>query len=112
MPHSHQKHLEWTPSRIIDSGKNIAPAAVELLEGIMNERPHPEQGHRACLGIIRLGKPFGRERVERAGSRASPTFPAVSPQSDHPSQTFYGELVLEAREFPPGRSQRLMEKQV
>lgn len=70
MPRSHQKHLEWTPSRIIDWGKKIGSAAAELLERIMNERPHPEQGYRACLGIIRLEKRYGRERVEKACARA------------------------------------------
>ena len=31
---------------------------------------HPEQGFRACLGIIRLGNKYGPERVEAACARA------------------------------------------
>jgi transposase len=31
---------------------------------------HPEQGFRACLGIVRLAKPFGAERLEAAAARA------------------------------------------
>lgn len=36
----------------------------------MRERPHPEQGYRACLGIMRLGKEYGSERLEAACTRA------------------------------------------
>jgi len=37
---------------------------------ILEERRHPEQGFRACLGIVRLAKSFGCERVEAACLRA------------------------------------------
>ena len=49
MPKSHQKYLEWTPSRIIKwAGKN-GPKTAQLVMAIMNSRRHPEQGFRACL---------------------------------------------------------------
>ncbi len=38
--------------------------------GEWGDRPHPEQGFRACLGIVRLTKPFGAGRVEPAAMRA------------------------------------------
>jgi transposase len=41
-----------------------------LCEKILADRPHPEQGFRACLGIVRLAKSFGQPRVEAACSRA------------------------------------------
>ena len=34
------------------------------------ERTHPEQGFRACVGILRLAKSYGRERLEAACGRA------------------------------------------
>ena len=37
---------------------------------ILADRPHPEQGFRACLGIVRLGRSFGRDRVNAACARA------------------------------------------
>jgi transposase len=37
---------------------------------ILRERTHPEQGFRACVGILRLVKTYGRERLEAACSRA------------------------------------------
>jgi len=37
---------------------------------ILASRPHPQQGFRSCLGIIRLGKSYGDERLEAACQRA------------------------------------------
>jgi len=36
----------------------------------MDSRPHPEHGFRACLGVLRLGKRYGPERLEAACARA------------------------------------------
>jgi transposase len=35
-----------------------------------SRRTHPEQGFRACVGILRLAKTYGRERLEAACDRA------------------------------------------
>jgi transposase len=42
----------------------------ELASCIMESRKHPEQGFRACLGIMRLVKRYSPERVEAACGRA------------------------------------------
>lgn len=65
-PKSHREHLEWTPSRIINWAKQTGPATAALLKKILASRPHPEAGYRSCLGIIRLSKHYGKERVEAA----------------------------------------------
>ena len=65
-PKSHQRYLEWTPSRILEWVKTIGPDCAKVVEKIMADRPHPEQGFRSALGIIRLGKAVGNDR---AGSR-------------------------------------------
>jgi transposase len=70
MPKAHQKHLEWTPSRIVHWAGSIGPKTRELAEAILAERRHPEQGYRSCLGILRLGKRYGNERLEAACARA------------------------------------------
>ena len=48
----------------------IGPATAALCELILEHRPHPEQGFRACLGIVRLASPYGADRVEAAAERA------------------------------------------
>jgi transposase len=70
MPKSHQKHLEWTPSRIISWAEQTGAATAKVIETILSTRPHPEQGFRACLGILRLGKQYSPERLEAACIRA------------------------------------------
>jgi hypothetical protein len=32
----------------------------------MKAKPHPEQGFRACLGILRLARSYGSARIEAA----------------------------------------------
>jgi len=69
-PHSHQAHLEWTPSRILEWGEKAGPFTGQLVERIMAGKPHPEMGFRACLGIIRLTKQYTAARMEAAAERA------------------------------------------
>ncbi len=69
-PASHQKHLEWTPSRIAGWAAQTGPKTKELAKLIMEQKPHPEQGFRSCLGLIRLGDRYGKERLEAASTRA------------------------------------------
>ena len=70
MPPSHRRYADWTIERIRREAAGIGPSTALLCEQILENRPHPEQGFRACLGIIRLVKPFGAERLEAAAARA------------------------------------------
>jgi len=70
MPESHRRHAEWTPTRIASWAAQTGPQTAALVEGVMRSRPHPEQGFRSCLGIMRLGKRYGDERLEAACARA------------------------------------------
>ena len=70
MPSSHQRHADWTPERIQRQANEIGPKTSALVEIILRERTHPEQGFRACIGILRHAKSFGRERLEAACDRA------------------------------------------
>ena len=70
MPHAHRAHLEWSPSRLIRWGATVGPHTAALVEQILASRPHPEQGYRSCLGLLRLTKQYGPDRVEAASRRA------------------------------------------
>ena len=70
MPRSHREHLEWTPSRLLHWAEQSGDATQRLVSGILERRPHPEQGFRACLGVMRLGRRFSSERLEAACARA------------------------------------------
>jgi transposase len=72
MPSSHRRYADWTIERIRREATSIGPATATLCELILERRPHPEQGFRACLGIVRLVRPFGADRHEsrrHAGDR-------------------------------------------
>lgn len=70
MPEAHKRYLEWTPSRIVRWAEKTGLSTGLLVKQIMERRPHPEQGFRSCLGIIRLGRRYGHERLEAACTRA------------------------------------------
>lgn len=70
MPKAHQEYARYRPSHLITWAGRIGPCTALLVEAIMTERTHPEQGFRASLGILRLGKRFGEGRLEKACARA------------------------------------------
>jgi transposase len=70
MPKSHQAHLEWTPSRLIHWAQSVGPATAQVVQTILESKPHPEMGYRACLGILRLAKIYSIARLEAASQRA------------------------------------------
>jgi len=70
MPESHQKWAQWTPDRFIRWAAKIGPHTQRLIENVLNSRAHPQQGFRSCLGILRLAKSYGDDRLEAASQRA------------------------------------------
>jgi transposase len=70
MPSSHRRYADWTPERLRRQAGEIGRNTSALVEIILRERSHPEQGFRACVGILRLVKTCGRERLEAACARA------------------------------------------
>jgi len=70
MPSSHRRYRDWTHERIRNEASKIGSQASALVDLILSSKPHPEQGFRSCIGIIRLIKQFGSERVEAACARA------------------------------------------
>jgi transposase len=69
MPSSHRRYAEWTLERIRIDAAAIGPSTAKLTELILECRPHPEQGYRACIGILRLGRQYGIARLEAACDR-------------------------------------------
>ena len=70
MPTAHRYDVEWTPQRLIRWAADSGAATAQVVETILASRPHPQQGFRSCLGIMRLGKSYGTERLEAACHRA------------------------------------------
>src|SRR5262245_66259644 len=70
MPKAHQHHLQWTPARLVEWAATVGPQTAALVEVILADRPHPEQGYRSWLGLLRLSRRAGAERLEAACARA------------------------------------------
>ena len=69
MPKSH-RNTKWPPHRLLNWAAKTGPSTAALCQGVMESRPHPEQGYRSCLGIMSLGRRYGPERLEAACRRA------------------------------------------
>lgn len=70
MPQAHQAYVDWTPERLVRWAQQSGPATAQLVTAILASRAHPLQGFRSCLGIMRLGKSYGEDRLEAACARA------------------------------------------
>ena len=70
MPSSHRRYADWTIERITREAAAIGPSISILCALILERRPHPEQGFRACLGILRLASSVSAVRLDAAASRA------------------------------------------
>jgi transposase len=70
MPEAHRQYGQWSPARLIQWAEKTGPATAQLITAILTARRHPQQGYRPCLGILRLGKTYGNDRLEAAARRA------------------------------------------
>jgi transposase len=70
MPKAHRAHREWSPGRFLDWAKAIGPCTAQVIEQQLTDRPHPEHGYRACLGLLKLSRGYGKPRFEAACARA------------------------------------------
>ncbi len=70
MPSAHRRYADWTPERLRRQAGEVGHSTSALVDIILRERRHPEQGFRACIGILRLAKTHGPERLEAACARA------------------------------------------
>lgn len=70
MPSAHRRYAEWTPERFRRWGAKIGPSTEGLITAVLANRPHPEQGFRTCLGILRLYRGVDPVRAEAVSARA------------------------------------------
>lgn len=70
MPKAHRAHRDWSPERFLRWARDIGPCSAEVVQRQLTDRPHPEHGYRACLGLLRLSKQYTPARLEAACERA------------------------------------------
>ena len=47
----------------------IGPNVETFVDVLMRNRRHPEQAYRACLGVLKLARSYGKERLDAACER-------------------------------------------
>ncbi len=70
MPAAHRAHADWSPGKLLTWAASVGPSTAERVKRLLGEKPHPEQGYRACLGLMRLARNPGHPRMEAACERA------------------------------------------
>lgn len=70
MPAKHRHYAEMTAERVQADAQKVGPNVATLVEVILRNKPRPEQGIRACSGILRLKSGSGLERLDAACARA------------------------------------------
>lgn len=70
MPPAHQKYAEWTPARLFKWAEEIGDSTRQLIEKVIKTKFHPQQGFRPSMGILRLSKTYGNDRLEAAAQIA------------------------------------------
>jgi transposase len=70
MPPAHQAVSNWSPERFLRWAEEIGPQTTELITTILEQRKHPQQAYRSCLGILGLAKSYSNPRLEAACGRA------------------------------------------
>lgn len=70
LPSTHRFVADWNPEKFLSWAQDIGTNTHQLVENILNSKPHPEQGYKASLGILSLARKVGKERLEKACARA------------------------------------------
>ena len=66
MPKAHQEQGKWTPKRLLHWANKIGLHTEDFIQKMIESKPFPEQSFRSCLGLLRLSKGYGNDRLEAA----------------------------------------------
>lgn len=70
MPSNHRHRADWTPESIRRQAARIGPNVETYVDVVMRRRKHPEQAYRSCMGVLKLARGFGPDRLDAACERA------------------------------------------
>jgi transposase len=73
MPQGHQAYQEqkgWDADHFLSQAVKIGASTSIYVQAMLNSKRFTEQTYNACLGLLRLGRSYGPERMEAACTRA------------------------------------------
>lgn len=66
----HRFLSEWNPEYFIGRGKQVSEEVAVFIERLLESKAHPEQGYKACSGVLNLARRVGAQRITAACKRA------------------------------------------
>lgn len=66
MPKKHEKHLKWTPGRLMNWAKDIGDEVLQWVKTLLQQKQHPEQAYRVCLGLLNMTHSYPSHRINKA----------------------------------------------
>lgn len=69
-PESHSQAM-WNPERLVRWAEKIGPEAAVFTQRVLDSKCHVEQGYRTVLGVLRLEKACGKDRLNAACAKAN-----------------------------------------
>lgn len=63
---AHQFITEWTPQRFINWAASIDESVKEFIIRLLENKQHPEQAYKSCMGVLSFAKKVGNERLINA----------------------------------------------
>jgi len=70
MPANHRFRSDMSPGMIRAHAARIGAHVEIFVDVLMRQRRHPEQAYRACLGVLKLARSYGKDRLDAACQRA------------------------------------------
>jgi transposase len=64
------RDLAWPPERLVGWAAKFGPSVAQVIELSLRRYVNPEQGYRACLGLLRTAERYGATRMNAACERA------------------------------------------
>jgi hypothetical protein len=61
---------DWTPQRFINWAASIDEGVKEFIVNVLENKQHPEQAYKSCMGVLSFAKKVGHERLINACKRA------------------------------------------
>ena len=70
MPANHQFVDGWNPHRFISWAEKIGGSVKEFIQLMLDQREHPQQAFKACMGVLNLAKQYDDEAMQLVCKKA------------------------------------------
>ena len=69
-PHSHKHYADLCPEKLLEMANKIGESTTNWIEKVLYDKSkHIRQQEKICLGVLRLCKTYGKDRLEKACQR-------------------------------------------